>query len=93
MIQRKKLLLYSRAGCCLCGEMKNAILRVAAKIPLELEELDIDNDPELRDRFGAEVPVLWIDGRKAFKYRLTEKELERRLGRGGFWERLRSARR
>lgn len=88
MIMNRKLLLYSRVDCCLCEEMKAAIRRVSARIPVDVQEVDVDSVPGLRDRFGAEVPVLFIDGRKAFKYRLTEKALERRLGSRGFWRRL-----
>ena len=88
-----KLLLYSRADCCLCEEMKATIRLVAAKVPLELEEIDIDSSAQLKALYDDEVPVLFIDGRKAFKYRVTAKELERRLGRGAFWRRLGLARR
>ena len=74
-----RLLLYSRADCCLCEEMKTAIRRVAETTPLELDEVDIDGSADLRQKYGEEVPVLFIDGRKAFKYRLTAKQLAARL--------------
>lgn len=69
--------------------MKAAIREVAARIPIELEEVDIDSSAQLSERLGAQVPVLFIEGRKAFKYRLTAQELERRLGRGAFRRRWR----
>ena len=84
----RKLLLYTRADCPLCDEMKSTIRQISSKVPLELEEVDVDATPELRSRFGLEVPVLFIDGRKAFKYRWTWKQLERRLRRGDLWRRL-----
>ncbi len=84
----RKLVLYSRADCCLCEEMKNAIRQVAAKVPLDLEEVDVDSSAQLKEQFGDEVPVLFIDGRKAFKYRVTARELERRVGRRALWTRL-----
>ena len=73
--------------------MKDAIRLVAAKIPLDLEEIDVDSSAQLKEEFGDQVPVLFIDGRKAFKYRVTAKELERRLRRGALWARLPLARR
>jgi glutaredoxin len=79
-----KLKLYTRKDCCLCDEMKAVVRRVAAKIPLDLEEIDVDGAAELREEFGAEVPVLFIDGRKAFKYRVTPRELERKLKQSKF---------
>jgi glutaredoxin len=76
-----KLTLYSREDCCLCDEMKAIIREVALTIPLELEVIDVDDSVALREKFGAEVPVLFVDGRRAFKYRVTKDELERQLER------------
>ena len=81
-----KLTLYSRADCCLCDEMKAAIRQVTAKLPLELQEIDVDSDAQLKQLYGDEVPVLFIDGRKAFKYRVTAKQLKRRLARRSLWQ-------
>jgi len=82
---KPKLTLYSRKDCCLCDEMKAVIRKVAVKIPLELDEIDVDGSADLKDKFSDEVPVLFIDGRKAFKYRVTEKELKNRLTRRPVW--------
>ena len=75
----RQLVLYSRKDCCLCEDMKTIINSVAKKIPLSLEEIDVDTSTELRNAYGEEVPVLYIDGRKAFKYNVTARELEIRL--------------
>jgi len=74
-----KLTLYSRQGCCLCDEMKAVIRSVSAQIPIELQEIDIDADAALGALYDDEVPVLFIDGRKAFKYRATVDGLTRKL--------------
>jgi glutaredoxin len=76
---KPKLTLYTRKDCCLCDEMKTVVREVAAKIPLAIDEVDVDGSPELCAKFSNEVPVLFIDGRKAFKYRLTAKQLTRSL--------------
>jgi glutaredoxin len=74
-----KLTLYSRKDCCLCDEMKDTIRQVSAKIPLDLDEIDVDGAAELQAEYGAEVPVLFIDGRKAFKDRVTVQELTKKV--------------
>ena len=74
-----KLTLYSRQDCCLCDDMKAVIKKVAAVVALDLVEIDVDNDEDLKAKYGSEVPVLFIDGRKAFKYRVTAAELTRKL--------------
>jgi glutaredoxin len=45
----------------------------------EWKEVDVDSDGELRRKFNDEVPVVFIDGRKAFKYRMDEREFMRKL--------------
>lgn len=75
------LTLYSRADCCLCEDMKAVLAQVRRDVPFRLEEIDISTDLELNSRFGEEIPVLFVNGRKAFKYRLTAGELRRRLAR------------
>ena len=61
--------------------MKAVIHRVtrAAGTPIAVEEIDISTDPELEARYGLEIPVLLVDGKKAAKYRVTEDELKRLL--------------
>ena len=75
------LTLYSRPGCHLCDEMKAVVHRVlgAAAVRATVEEIDISTDPDLEERYGLEIPVLLIDGKKAAKYRVTEGELTRML--------------
>ena len=73
------LTLYSRPGCHLCDEMKAVVARVAGAIPLSLQEIDISTDPALEARYGPEIPVLLIAGKKAAKYRVTEAALVRLL--------------
>ena len=85
-----KLVLYSRADCCLCDEMKQVIRQVSATVPLELEEIDIDRSADLKAEYGDQVPVLFIDGRTAFKYKVTAKELRKRIGQRPLWKRRRS---
>jgi glutaredoxin len=74
-----RLLLYSRADCCLCDEMKTVIRRVAERTSFDFEEIDIDTSADLKQKYGEEIPVLFINGRKAFKYRLTARQLGAKL--------------
>ena len=76
---KPNLILYSRRDCRLCDEMKEVIRGVTQSVSVSLTEVDVDGAPELQDKFGEEVPVLFIDGRKAFKYRVTARELRTRL--------------
>jgi hypothetical protein len=53
-------------------------------VPIAVEEIDISTDPDLETRYGLEIPVLLVDGKKAAKYRIGDGELRRLLaGRKG----------
>ena len=80
---KAQLLLYTRKDCCLCQEMKATLSQAARRVSFALEEIDIDTSPGLQAEYGNDVPVLFINGRKAFKHRLTARELEKRLKRQG----------
>ena len=71
--------LYSRPGCHLCDDMKAVVQRAGQGMPITMEIVDISTDPELEARYGLEIPVLLVDGKKAAKYRVSEQELRRML--------------
>jgi hypothetical protein len=73
------LTVYSRPGCHLCDEMTAVIDRVVQGTAWTVEKVDISTDAELEARYGLEIPVLLVDGRKAAKYRVSEGELRRIL--------------
>ena len=75
------LTIYTRPGCHLCQEMKGIIERVVreTRTAARIEEIDIANNPDLEGRYGLEIPVLMVNGKKAAKYRISEKELMRIL--------------
>jgi len=77
-----EITLYTRKDCGLCEEMKEVVRKAAGEFSLNVKEMDVDSSADLQERYGNEVPVLFINGRKAFKYRVTEGELKKRLEHG-----------
>ena len=59
--------------------MKSILCRVADRVSFALEEIDVDTSPVLQEKYGNEVPVLFINGRKAFKYRIDSAQFVRQL--------------
>jgi glutaredoxin len=74
-----KVTVYTRRGCHLCDEAKHVVESVRRRAAFDYEEFDIDSDPQLRQLYNEEVPVIAIDGKKAFKYRVTPAELLKKL--------------
>jgi glutaredoxin len=73
------VIVYSRKQCHLCDEVKDKLARLESKGLFRWREIDIDGDPELQRLYNEEVPVVFIDGRKAFKYTLEEREFLKKL--------------
>ena len=74
-----RVTLYTRAGCCLCDDAKQVLAAARARAAFDFEEIDIDRHPEWSRLYNEEVPVIAIDGRKAFKYRVSMDEFLKKL--------------
>jgi glutaredoxin len=79
MAESRHVVVYSRKGCHLCEIVKETLTKLHRRGGFTLQEIDVDSDDELRRQFTDEVPVVFIDGRKAFKYRMEESDFLRRL--------------
>lgn len=74
-----EVVVYSRKGCHLCEVVKESITKLHRHGGFTWSEVDVDSDDLLRRKFTDEVPVVFINGRKAFKYHLDEREFLRKL--------------
>jgi glutaredoxin len=76
-----RLTIYSRPGCHLCEVMKATVERAvrASDLEVSVDEIDISADADLEARYGIEIPVLMVDGKKAAKYRVSEWDVRRLL--------------
>ena len=74
-----KVTLYSKPNCPLCDDARQALERVRASAPFDLEEMDITTRDSLFAEYRERIPVVAIDGREAFEYFVDEQELERRV--------------
>ncbi len=75
--------LYSRPGCHLCDQAKAAITPVLREFGLVLREVNIDEDPILKDRYGWDVPVIFIGQHKAAKHRVDLAQFRWQLEEAG----------
>jgi glutaredoxin len=75
----RQVVVYSRKGCHLCEIVKETLGKLERRGGFTWSEVDVDSDDTLRRRFTDEVPVVFIDGHKAFKYRMDEREFLRKL--------------
>jgi glutaredoxin len=71
--------LYSRPGCHLCDEAREALQRVRVQVPFTLEEVDIETDDALHARYLERIPVVALDGEELFDYFVDETALVGRI--------------
>lgn len=71
--------LYSRPGCHLCEEAKAAIAPLLRESGAVLREVNIDEDAILKERYGWDIPVIFIGARKAAKHRVDVAQFRRQL--------------
>jgi glutaredoxin len=79
---KAQVIIYSRPGCHLCDGAKEAIFAADCPEDYSLEEVNIETDPKLLDRYRFDIPVILINGVEAFRHRLTPKEFRERVRTG-----------
>ena len=79
MAEHREVVVYSRKGCHLCDIVKEGLVKLERCGGFTWREIDVDSDEDLRRQFTDEVPVVFINGRKAFKYRMNEQDFLRKL--------------
>ena len=73
------VVVYFKPGCCLCDELKAKLESLQANYAFNLREVNILEDPGAHERFKEEIPVIFINGKKAFKCYLDENQFLKKL--------------
>ena len=77
-----RVVLYSRPGCHLCDAARDVLLAERSRTWFELVEVDVAGDDLLEREYGIRIPVVEIDGRERFEYRVDPRTLARYLAGG-----------
>lgn len=83
-----ELTIYTKPGCHLCEQAREAIDRVIGEFKkanktsdILLEEINILDNAELEKKYAEEIPVLLINGNMHNYWRIDEERLMRALHR------------
>ena len=76
-----RVTLYTKAGCCLCDDAKAALAEARRAVEFDLAEIDIESDAALYEKHKHDIPVIEVDGHRAFKHRVAPAQLVERLRR------------
>ena len=78
-VRASTVVLYTGRGCSLCERARGQLERLG----VAYEAVDITGDDELEARYRDWLPVVEIDGERAFVYYVDEGALMRKLGKAG----------
>ena len=71
--------LFTRPGCHLCDDARDALERVRAQTPFQLVEIDIETDDALHRAYLERIPVVALDGEELFEHFVDEATLAARV--------------
>jgi len=76
----RRITLYTRPGCHLCEDVADLLERLAARLPLEIVEVNILGDADLYEHYKYSIPVVAIAGGATLAAPIREADLVRCLG-------------
>ncbi|MHB8469854.1 MAG: glutaredoxin family protein [Gaiellaceae bacterium] len=77
------VVVYHAVGCHLCERALEQVRALQAELGFELSEVDIGGDPGLEAAYREWLPVVEIDGRRRFTYRLQPDVFRRAVAQAG----------
>jgi len=76
---RPDVVLYHAQGCHLCERARTELAALREELGFDLREVDITGDDDLEARYRELLPVVEIDGERAFVYYVQPEGFRRRL--------------
>jgi glutaredoxin len=74
-----QVVLYGSAGCHLCERARIVLHSLQDELGFQLEEVEVAGDAELEARYREWLPVVEIDGERAFTYFVPEEAFRRKV--------------
>jgi glutaredoxin len=75
------VVLYHAPDCHLCGRARATVRALQEELGFELAEVEISGNAALEARYREWLPVVEIDGERAFVYHVDPEGFRRRLAR------------
>lgn len=76
-----RVVVFTREGCHLCAAAEEQVAQICAETGDTWTRVDIDGDPDLRERFTEQVPVTFVDGAQHDFWRVDPVRLRAALAR------------
>jgi len=76
---RLSIKFYTKPKCSLCDEVRILLNKLGKKYSLDVEEVNILNDPTLYERYKYEIPVLSFPDLSQLQGKIEPKRLREKL--------------
>lgn len=71
--------IFTKADCCLCDDAKEILDTVLPDYPAQLKVTDIESDPALFELYKEKIPVVTLNGKESFVYKVHPVTLRKKL--------------
>jgi len=71
--------ILTKKDCCLCDDAKKIIERVLPDFPATLTMVDIESDPDLFESYKERIPVVRLNGKESFVFKVNETTLRKKI--------------
>ena len=71
--------ILTKKDCGLCVDAKEIVERVLPDFPATLKMIDIESNSDLFEKYKAKIPVVLINGKENFVYKVNEITLRKKL--------------
>jgi glutaredoxin len=82
-LSKQRVVIYTRPGCHLCEEAKENMRAANCGGEYTLNEINIETDETLLEKYRNDIPVIFVNGEEAFRHRITPEEFKVRIFRSG----------
>jgi glutaredoxin len=78
-LSKAHVIVYSRPGCHLCDDAKEAIHNAGCDDSFTLEVINIETSRDLLLKYQFDIPVVTINGEESFRHRVDTIEFKNRI--------------
>lgn len=79
MMKKIQVEIYTKEGCHLCDVAEAVLKKVQQRYDFQIKQVNITQGKQIYEEYKEQIPVIFINGHKAFKYQIDEKQLVKKL--------------
>lgn len=74
-MKKTQIDIYGNENCHLCEIAKETLKKFQVHYNFQINQIDITKDEKIYEKYKNEIPVVFINGKEYFKYKVEEERL------------------